>query len=270
MTEPITRLIDVMARLRDPEGGCPWDIEQTFETIAPYTIEEAYEVADAIEQGDMPALRDELGDLLLQVVYHARMAEEDGHFDFWQVAGDIADKMVRRHPHVFGDEDIATVEAQNLNWEQHKAAERQARAEARGERPSALDGVPLALPALVRAEKLGKRAARVGFDWPALEGVFAKVEEEVAELRAEIAGAGRNGGNERIAEELGDLLFTLANLARHLKIDPEDALRRTNAKVQARFRRMEAAFSADGADIAAASADEMERHWEAAKAAEKG
>ena len=145
MTEPITRLIDVMARLRDPEGGCPWDIEQTFETISPYTIEEAYEVADAIEQGDMPALRDELGDLLLQVVYHARMAEEDGHFDFWHVAGDIADKMVRRHPHVFGDEDIATVEAQSLNWEQHKAAERQARAEARGERPSALDARYMAM-----------------------------------------------------------------------------------------------------------------------------
>ncbi|MDP6388660.1 MAG: nucleoside triphosphate pyrophosphohydrolase, partial [Alphaproteobacteria bacterium] len=246
MTERLTRLIDVMARLRDPEGGCPWDIEQTFETIAPYTIEEAYEVADAIRQGDMPALRDELGDLLLQVVYHARMAEEKGHFDFWHVAGDIADKMVRRHPHVFGDAEIATVEAQSLNWEQHKAAERQARAEARGERPSALDGVPLALPALIRAEKIGKRAARVGFDWRDATHLFVKVEEEMAELGDEI----RTGADQsRIAEELGDLLFTLANLARHLKIDPEDALRRTNAKVQARFRRMEETLAADDIDV---------------------
>ena len=266
MSRQTDRLIEVMARLRDPENGCPWDIEQDFDTIAPYTIEEAYEVAEAIAQKDMPALKEELGDLLLQVAYHARMAEEAGAFDFEAVAETIADKMIRRHPHVFGDDSVDSAEAQTANWEAQKAAERQRKADESGESLSALDGVPLALPALVRADKLGKRAARVGFDWNDAGHLFDKVKEEVAELDAEVR-AGTDSS--RMAEELGDLLFTLANLARHLKIDPEDALRRTNAKVHDRFRRMERSLAADGVDVRDAPIDLMERHWNAAKAAEK-
>ena len=266
MSRQTDRLIEVMARLRDPENGCPWDIEQDFDTIAPYTIEEAYEVAEAIAQKDMAALKEELGDLLLQVAYHARMAEEAGAFDFEAVAETIADKMIRRHPHVFGDDSVDSAEAQTANWEAQKAAERQRKAAESGESLSALDGVPLALPALVRADKLGKRAARVGFDWNDAQHVFGKVKEEVLELETELEA---NNDNGRIAEELGDLLFTLANLARHLKIDPEDALRRTNAKVHDRFRRMERRLAADGVDVRDAPIDLMERHWNAAKAAEK-
>ena len=266
MSRQTDRLIEFMARLRDPENGCPWDIEQDFDTIAPYTIEEAYEVAEAIAQKDMAALKEELGDLLLQVAYHARMAEEAGAFDFEAVAETIADKMIRRHPHVFGDDSVDSAEAQTANWEAQKAAERQRKADESGESLSALDGVPLALPALVRADKLGKRAARVGFDWNDAQHVFDKVKEEVLELETELQA---NSDNGRIAEELGDLLFTLANLARHLKIDPEDALRRTNAKVHDRFRRMERSLAADGVDVRDAPIDLMERHWNAAKAAEK-
>lgn len=262
MNAEISRLIKVMARLRDPESGCPWDIEQTFETIAPYTIEEAYEVSEAIAQQDMPALKEELGDLLLQVVYHARMAEEDGSFDFDSVAKTIADKMIRRHPHVFGDDSVATADAQTANWEAQKAAERAKKAKEDGQRPSALDGVPLPLPALTRAEKLTKRAARVGFDWPDVSQVFDKLAEEIGELRAEID---RGAPADRLEDELGDMLFCVANLGRHLKIDPEEALRRTNRKFEKRFRAVEDGFSAENRDVAEASLEEMEERWRAVK-----
>ena len=229
---PLDRLLAIMARLRDPERGCPWDRAQDFATIAPYTIEEAYEVADAIEQGDMSALKDELGDLLLQVVFHARMAEEEGHFAFDDVAGAIADKMVRRHPHIFGDAEVASVAAQNEAWEAHKAAERKAA----GGHESVIDGVALALPALLRAAKMSRRAARIGFDWPDARAVIPKIREEIAELEAELdAGAAAA----RIEEELGDLLFAVANLARKLEIEPETALRRATAKFERRFRQVE-------------------------------
>ena len=259
MSKETDRLIAVMARLRDPDGGCPWDLEQSFDTIAPYTIEEAYEVADAIRQDDMGALKEELGDLLLQVVYHARMAEEKGAFAFEEVARGIADKMIRRHPHVFGDATVADAEAQTAHWEAQKAAER---AEAGGGRQSALDGVPLALPALTRAEKLTRRAARVGFDWPQTEQVLDKTEEEIGELRREIAAGAPRA---RIEDEVGDILFCVANLARHLKIDPEHALRAANAKFERRFRAVEDSFAAEGRDIADASLDVMEARWQSAK-----
>jgi len=237
MTRPIERLLAIMARLRDPAGGCPWDQEQDFASIAPYTIEEAYEVADAIERADLAALKDELGDLLLQVVFHARMAEEAGHFAFDDVAEAIADKMVRRHPHVFGDAEIApeisNVAAQNEAWEAHKAAERAAK----GGHDSVLDGVALALPALSRAAKISRRAARIGFDWPDARAVIPKIREEIAELEAELAKDAPAAARE---EELGDLLFAVANLARQLEIEPETALRRATAKFERRFRRVEA------------------------------
>ena len=265
MSKETDRLIEVMARLRDPKGGCPWDLEQSFDTIAPYTIEEAYEVADAIARGDRAQLKEELGDLLLQVAYHARMAEEEDAFAFEDVARGIADKMIRRHPHVFGDATVADAEAQTANWEAQKAAERARRAEEDGARPSALDGVPLGMPALTRAEKLTKRAARVGFDWPHVDQVFDKMAEEIAELRHEIAeGAPRA----RLEDELGDLLFCAANLARHLKIDPEYALRVANSKFERRFRAVEDSFAADGGDIAEATLDAMEERWQRVKKAE--
>ncbi len=260
------RLIEVMARLRDPETGCPWDIEQSFETIAPYTIEEAYEVADAIERGDKEALRDELGDLLLQVVYHARMAEEDGDFDFAAVAAAISDKMVRRHPHVFGAEDVDSATAQTRIWEDHKAAERQARAAKSGGQASILDGVALGLPALTRAVKLQRRAARVGFDWLELLPVLDKIEEEIAELKQEIRDA---SPSDRVADELGDLLFTLANLARHLETDPEAALRHANAKFMRRFQAIEARYADAGRALTEASLDELEDAWREVKKAER-
>jgi len=231
-TRPIDRLLAVMARLRDRENGCPWDLEQSFATIAPYTIEEAYEVADAIEREDMAALRDELGDLLLQVVFHARMAEEAGLFGFEDVAAAIAQKMERRHPHVFGDAKLASVEAQNEAWEAHKAAER----EAAGGAASALAGVALALPALLRAAKISRRAARIGFDWPDAQAVVPKIAEEIAEIEAELAGAAEHAALE---EEVGDLLFVVANLARKLGVEPETALRRAIAKFERRFRALE-------------------------------
>jgi ATP diphosphatase len=232
MTRPIDRLIAIMARLRDPERGCPWDREQNFATIAPYTIEEAYEVAEAIEREDLAALKDELGDLLLQVVFHARIAEEDGHFGFDDVAAAIADKMVRRHPHVFGDAEIATVAAQNEAWEAHKAAERAAQ----GGAESVVDGVALALPALLRAVKISRRAARIGFDWPDARAVIPKIHEEIAELEAELD----RDAPAALEEEMGDLLFAVANLARKLDIEPETALRRATAKFERRFRWVEA------------------------------
>lgn len=262
----LPRLLSIMARLRDPQTGCPWDVEQDFASIAPYTIEEAYEVAEAIELGDMEALKEELGDLLLQAVFHARMAEEEGLFAFDDVAGAIADKLVRRHPHVFGDGDHVDdrLAFSKEVWEASKAAERAAKAQ--DDAPvSVLDGVALALPALVRAEKLQKRAARIGFDWPEPARVLDKVEEELVELRAELKG----GSTDRMEDELGDLLFALANLARQLEIDPEAALRRGNAKFTRRFHHIEAALAA--ADRAPQDADlaELETLWHAAKAAER-
>ena len=216
----LQRLLGIMAQLRDPKAGCPWDVAQNFRTIAPYTIEEAYEVAEAIEAEDVPALKDELGDLLLQVVFHARMAEEDGHFAFNDVAKAIADKMVRRHPHVFAEAEIDSAAAQTVAWEEQKAAEREAKGAA-----SALDGVGPGLPALTRAAKLQRRAARIGFDWPDLEPIFDKMTEETEELRAAMSE-----GTGRIEEEIGDLLFTVVNIARYLDIYPEQALRGTCRK----------------------------------------
>lgn len=256
----IDRLLEVMRRLRDLRDGCPWDLEQDFASIAPYTIEEAYEVADAIARGDQDDLRDELGDLLLQVVYHARMAEEAGLFDFADVARGIADKMVRRHPHVFGDATVDDAATQRRHWEEQKAAERAARAEL----ASLLDDVPLALPALSRALKLQKRAARAGFDWPDTAQVLDKIEEEIAELRVELATGGRTA---RIADELGDLLFTVANLGRHQGIDPEEALRGTNRKFERRFRHVEATLAAAGERMAERPLDQIEALWQQSKKA---
>ena len=267
----IDRLLAVMARLRDPDGGCPWDLEQSFATIAPYTIEEAYEVADAIEQDDMAALKDELGDLLLQVVFHARMAEEDGHFAFDDVAKAIGDKMVSRHPHVFGDQAAATPEEVKHSWEARKEAERHAKAAGEngggGVSLSALDGVTAALPALLRAEKLQQRAARVGFDWPEVGQVFDKLEEEVGELKHELA---RGGDPDRLEDEVGDLLFVVVNLARHLKVDPETALRRTNSKFERRFRSLEAVVTSAGKKVEDQSLESLEELWQAAKREESG
>ena len=263
----LLNLLTLMAQLRDPDTGCPWDVQQDFASIAPYTIEEAYEVADAIARGDIADLRDELGDLLLQVVFHARIAEEAGHFDFTAVAAAISDKLVRRHPQVFGDQGKISAATQSASWESLKAAERAANAAAKGRPESVLDGVPLPFPALLRAYKLQRRAARVGFDWPELAPVAAKVEEEWAELTAEIDNAGDQA---RLPEEVGDLLFAVVNLARHLEIDPEAALRAGNAKFERRFRAVEDGFREKGRQMAAASLEDMEVLWNAAKASEKG
>ena len=258
--EPMARLLAVMAWLRDRRHGCPWDIDQTFRTIAPYTIEEAYEVADAIERDDMPALKEELGDLLLQVVYHSQMASETGAFGFDDVAAAIADKMVDRHPHVFGDLKIADADAQTVSWEARKAAERARK----GSVPAgALDGVARALPALLRAEKIQKRAARVGFDWTTIGPVIDKIEEELGELRVEL-DTGKTDPT-RITDELGDVLFAVANLARHCKVDPEAALRSTNDKFEKRFRYVEQQLALQGRKPAEATLDEMEALWQDAK-----
>jgi len=259
---PIDRLNAIMARLRAPVGGCPWDVEQTFQTIAPYTIEEAYEVADAIERGDMGELKAELGDLLFQVVFHARMAEEQGLFAFDDVATAMSDKLERRHPHVFGDESARPDGvAQKARWEDIKAAERAAKSQ-----PGVLDDVPVGLPALARAAKLTKRAARVGFDWPSTAEVLEKLDEEVAELKVEIAA----GDLDKAREELGDLLFVMANLARKLGVEPEDALRGANAKFVRRFGFIEAELAKDGRTPEQSDLAEMDGLWDAAKAAERG
>jgi nucleoside triphosphate diphosphatase len=259
--EPLARLLAVMAWLRDRQHGCPWDIDQTFKTIAPYTIEEAYEVADAIERHDMPALKEELGDLLLQVVYHSQMASEAGAFRFEDVAAAIADKMVDRHPHVFGDLKIADADAQTVSWEARKAAER---AKKGGEQPAgALDGVARALPALLRAEKIQKRAARVGFDWKTIGPVIDKIEEELGELRQEIEAGTTDPA--RVTDELGDVLFAVANLARHCKVEPEAALRSTNNKFEKRFRYVEQQLAIQGKKPAEATLEEMEALWQEAK-----
>ncbi|MBI3452874.1 MAG: nucleoside triphosphate pyrophosphohydrolase [Rhodospirillales bacterium] len=261
---PIDRLRAVMARLRDKTYGCPWDVEQNFATIAPYTIEEAYEVADAIERNDMPALREELGDLLFQVVFHARMAEEAGLFDFDAVAAELSDKMIRRHPHVFAAADGRDAKAQTAAWEAHKAAERKAKDR---EAASALDGVPANFPALARAQKLQKRASRVGFDWGAALPALDKVEEEVGELRAELAA--QDTPPERIEDEIGDLLFAMTNVARLAQVDAETALRRATLKFERRFRRVEALLAARGKTPETSTLEEMEALWIAAKAEEK-
>ncbi|MBV6415712.1 MAG: Nucleoside triphosphate pyrophosphohydrolase [Steroidobacteraceae bacterium] len=252
------RLLAIMARLRAPEGGCPWDREQSFETIAPYTIEEAYEVADAIASGSPERLRGELGDLLFQVVFHARLAEERGWFAFDDIAAAIADKLTQRHPHVFADARYATAADQTAAWEAMKAGER----EAAGHR-GALADVPVALPALTRAAKLGRRAARVGFDWPDVPATRAKVTEELAELDAAVQG----GDAAREAEELGDLLFAIAQWARHLGLDPETALRAANGKFEARFRHMESQAGVAGPPLADLDAEAWDRLWVLAKAA---
>ncbi len=257
----LPRLLGIMRRLRDPESGCPWDIEQDFASIAPYTIEEAYEVADAIEREDWADLRGELGDLLLQVVYHAEIGAERGLFDFHSVADQIAEKMVARHPHVFGGENREKSAAQQVrDWEAIKAAERAARAE-RG----VLDGVAKNLPALTRAEKLQKRAARVGFDWDDPRAVLAKLAEESAEL----VEARERLTRDQVEEEMGDLLFVMANLARHLGVDPEQALRRTNAKFERRFREIERELQAQGKPIEEATLAEMDALWDEARARDK-
>lgn len=258
---PQTRaLLDVMARLRDPDNGCPWDIEQTFETISPYTIEEAYEVADAIERDDMPALCEELGDLLLQVVFHAQMAEDQDLFAFEDVAKSIADKMIERHPHVFGNTVFNTVEEQKAHWELHKQSEREQKSSTT---VSAVDGVALALPALTRAEKIQKRAARVGFDWSHTEPVVDKLAEELDEFQQAVA----SGDAASIEDEIGDLLFSVTNVARHVKVDPEIALRKATRKFETRFRFVEQRVSADGLNMADQSIDTLDQYWLEAKSA---
>lgn len=255
MTE-ITHLLSIMARLRNPNGGCPWDLEQNFATIAPYTIEEAYEVAEAISKGDKNELRDELGDLLLQVVFHAQMATEEGSFTFEDVVKSINEKMIRRHPHVFSDTEIKNAEAQIDNWEKIKEQERAAK-----KRERVLADVPSALPALMRAQKLQARAARVGFDWPSVEDVLDKVKEELVEVEEAIA----SGNKAHIHEELGDLLFAVTNLARFVGDDAETALRDANHKFTRRFEAVEDSITAQGKPLKDASLEEMEAAWQAAK-----
>ena len=260
----IERLIEIMRRLRDPETGCPWDIEQDFSTIAPYTIEEAYDVADAIERGAFGELQGELGDLLLQSVYHAQMADEAGHFSFADVVRTVSDKMVARHPHVFGDESREkSAEQQTKDWERIKATERAAAGEQGPART--LDGVAMGLPALMRAVKLQKRAARVGFDWPSTDEVLAKLVEEADELTEARASL----SEDEIEEEFGDLLFVVANLGRHYGVDPEAALRRANSKFTRRFAAIEDSLAARGKTPAQSDLAEMDALWDAAKAAEK-
>ena len=255
------RLLEIMRRLRDPNSGCPWDIEQNFATIAPYTIEEAYEVADAIERKAWDELKGELGDLLFQSVFHAQMAAEAGLFNFDDVANTMSDKMVARHPHVFGDESRdKTAQQQTQDWEQIKAAERAARAQS-----GVLEGVAIGLPALLRAHKLQKRAARVGFDWPDITQVLDKLVEEAAEL----AEAKAQLGADEIEEEMGDLLFVMANLARHLGVEPEAALRRGNAKFTRRFAHIEAALAQQGKTPQQSNLAEMDALWNSAKAVDK-
>jgi ATP diphosphatase len=275
----IDQLIEIMAKLRNPNGGCPWDLEQNFATIAPYTIEEAYEVAEAITRGDMGELRDELGDLLLQVVFHTQMAAEAGHFTFDDVVQTISDKMIRRHPHVFADAEINDAAAQTANWEVIKEQERSKKKSTR-----TLANIPAALPALMRAQKLQARAARVGFDWPDVKGVIAKIREELAEVeevlatchpepregsKAAAADASASPQHARLTDEIGDVLFAVTNLARFVGADAETALRGTNAKFTRRFEYIEDALAARGVTVKDATLEEMETLWNAAKANEK-
>ena len=253
----LEKLLEIMAKLRDPATGCPWDQQQDFSTIAPYTVEEAYEVADAIARKDIEGLRDELGDLLFQVAFHARMAEEQGAFGFEDVAAAICDKMIRRHPHVFGTAEERARGPEQGSWHNIKSAERSGK----DADSSALDGVAQALPALRRAEKLGKRAAAVGFDWPDAVGPRDKIDEELGEL----AAAREAGDAEHTAEELGDLLFAVVNLARHLKIDPEQALVAANRKFEQRFRALEQEITSSGQAVRDLDIDTLEAHWQATK-----
>ena len=256
MSSSINQLLDIMARLRDPQRGCPWDLEQTFRTIAPYTIEEAYEVADAIEREDAAALRDELGDLLFQVVFHSQMAREQGSFGFDDVVAAICDKMERRHPHVFGDARIDTAAAQTVAWEEQKRLERESSGK------SVLADVPLALPALTRANKLGKRAAQVGFEWPDVAGALDKLDEELGELRK---GLGAQADQAHITDELGDVLFCVVNVCRYLGVDPETALKGANAKFERRFGYVEQRLREQGRSASEATLEEMDKLWDEGK-----
>jgi nucleoside triphosphate diphosphatase len=258
-----TALLELMARLRDPERGCPWDRQQSFASIAPFTIEEAYEVADAIERNDPQQIRDELGDLLFQIVFHCRMAQERGWFEFSDVAAAIHAKLVRRHPHVFADAKFDDPQVQTRHWEELKARERAESAARRGSDASTLADVPKALPALVRAAKLGRRAARVGFDWQEPGQVREKVLEELGEVDEALA----SGSAERLSEELGDLLFAITNWSLHLNIEAEEALRAANTKFETRFRRMEALASAAGTELETLSAAQWDALWRQAKEA---
>ncbi|MCW8915567.1 MAG: nucleoside triphosphate pyrophosphohydrolase [Magnetovibrio sp.] len=263
-TANLEGLLQLMAQLRSPDGGCPWDIEQTFATIAPHTIEEAYEVADAIDQGDMGHLKDELGDLLFQVVFYAQMAKEQGAFNFHDIAGGITTKMINRHPHVFGDQTgIDSADAQTVNWEALKAEERKSKAETG--RHGALDDVSRGFPALMRANKLQKRAARVGFDWPDAWPVFDKFREEVKELEAEI----ESGDQAALEHEVGDLLFTCVNLARKLGVDPESALRHANGRFESRFGHIEQSLWSEGRSVEGTDLAELDRLWDEAKTIQK-
>ena len=272
MTDAIHRLLAIMARLRDPQTGCPWDVKQTFATIAPYTVEEAYEVADAIDRGDLDDLKDELGDLLFQVVFHARMAEEQGAFAFADVAAAICDKMERRHPHVFAGMSIADSDALNAMWDAEKKKERLAK-HGDAHDASALAGVARGLPEWQRAVKLQKKAATVGFDWPGPAPVIDKLREELEEVRVEFDALAASPGDaavrDRLEDELGDLLFVAANLARHAKVDPGTALRRANHKFERRFRAMEAMAAADGVSLADLPLEAQDGYWHRAKAAER-
>ncbi|MBZ5761513.1 MULTISPECIES: nucleoside triphosphate pyrophosphohydrolase [Rhizobium] len=271
-SKDISRLIEIMAALRDPQTGCPWDIVQTFESIKPYTIEEAYEVSDAIERNDMDDLCDELGDLLLQVVFHARMAEEAGEFSFGDVVEAITAKMVRRHPHVFAVSDASTPGAVKLQWDQIKTEEKRLRAERRAKRGSKADpdagylgSVQRSFPALTEALKLQERSAKVGFDWSTAEPILDKIEEEIAELREAL----KEGDQAKVRDELGDLIFAVVNVGRHVDADPEQALRGTNAKFRRRFGHIERTLQAEGETLEAATLERMEELWEAAKAIER-
>ena len=271
-SKDISRLIEIMAALRHPETGCPWDIEQNFQTIKPYTIEEAYEVSDAIERGDMDDLCDELGDLLLQVVFHARMAEEAGEFSFGDVVNAITTKMIRRHPHVFARSAADTPDAVKIQWDEIKQAEKRERAERRARRGITEDfkggflgSVQRSFPALTEALKLQECAAKVGFDWSAPEPILDKIEEEIDELRVAL----RDGDRAKVSDELGDLIFAVVNIGRHVKADPEQALRGTNTKFRRRFNHIENVLDAEGETLEAASLERMEEIWQAAKAIER-
>ena len=264
--EQMQRLLKVMAALRDPERGCPWDKQQTFATILPHTIEEVYEVAEAIDHGDMSALREELGDLLFQIVFYAQMAKEAGEFEFADIAAGISDKLEQRHPHVFGDADITTADAQTQAWEQHKARERHAKAVGEQRVASALDNVPVALPGLMRAMKLQRRAARQGFDWSDIEPVLGKIEEELAEVREVLA---EGADSEKLMHEVGDLIFACVNLARHADIDPEIAMRGVNGRFELRFRRVEELARQQNQSLAQMSLEELDKLWDQAKAEEQ-
>lgn len=254
----IETLLNIMAQLRDPDGGCPWDLEQDFRSVAPYTLEEAYEVVDAIESGEPAALEEELGDLLFQVVFHAQLASEAGWFGFEQVVAGICEKLTRRHPHVFADAVVTNAQAQTLEWEKHKQREK-------GKQRGVLDGVAIGLPALTRADKLQRKAAAVGFDWPDSGGVFAKIEEELTEVREELHGT---INRDALLDECGDLLFAVVNLVRHAGIDPEAALRYGNNKFVRRFKVVETLSAQDGVELSTADLDTLNRYWELAKSTE--